>query len=209
MGVLLSAIHETKEAVLLFRDLNVFYGTLPVPFPSRTKNKRDSCESLYLESGSDLSSRAVSSQVLSALKGLTSVFGMGTGVTPSSLPPEIVNLFCRFPLPFSPRHFPLHVVPGFRACGRGQRAFRSPSALLRVAPISGFPFRVLWVSFVMRLFPHPDNCTVGDSVFTLLTLSVVSCLLPNFDAMVSVSCAKSSPRPISIIKLHTLLRFHR
>ena len=44
-----------------------------------------------IKSGSDLSSRAVSSQVLSALKGLTSVFGMGTGGTPSSLPPEIVS----------------------------------------------------------------------------------------------------------------------
>ena len=44
-----------------------------------------------MESGSDLSSRAVSSQVLSALKGLTSVFGMGTGGTPSSLPPEMVS----------------------------------------------------------------------------------------------------------------------
>ena len=42
-------------------------------------------------SGGDLCSRAVSSQVLSALKGLTSVFGMGTGGTPSSLPPEMVN----------------------------------------------------------------------------------------------------------------------
>ena len=41
-------------------------------------------------SGGDLCSRAVSSQVLSALKGLTSVFGMGTGGTPSSLPPEMV-----------------------------------------------------------------------------------------------------------------------
>ena len=48
---------------------------------------------LGMESGSDLSSRAVSSQVLSALKGLTSVFGMGTGGTPSPLPPEIVS-FC-------------------------------------------------------------------------------------------------------------------
>ena len=44
-----------------------------------------------LESGDDLSSRAVSSQVLSALKGLTPVFGMGTGGTPSSLPPEMVS----------------------------------------------------------------------------------------------------------------------
>ena len=42
-----------------------------------------------LESGDDLSSRAVSSQVLSTLKGLTSVFGMGTGGTPSPLSPEI------------------------------------------------------------------------------------------------------------------------
>ena len=35
-----------------------------------------------LVSGSYLSSRAVASQVLSAYKGLTSVFGMGTGGTP-------------------------------------------------------------------------------------------------------------------------------
>ena len=46
-------------------------------------------------SGSDLLSRAVSSQVPSALKGLTSVFGMGTGVTPSLSPPEWVILFSR------------------------------------------------------------------------------------------------------------------
>lgn len=32
-----------------------------------------------IESGGDILSRAVSSQVPSALKGLTSVFGMGTG----------------------------------------------------------------------------------------------------------------------------------
>ena len=36
----------------------------------------------FVVSGSYLSSRAVSSQVLSAYKGLTSVFGMGTGGTP-------------------------------------------------------------------------------------------------------------------------------
>ena len=44
-----------------------------------------------MESGGDLLSRTVTSQVPSALKGLTSVFGMGTGVTPSSLPPEMVS----------------------------------------------------------------------------------------------------------------------
>ena len=39
----------------------------------------DSIRSFRLGSGSDLLSRAVSSQVPSARKGLTSVFGMGTG----------------------------------------------------------------------------------------------------------------------------------
>ena len=42
----------------------------------------------FLGSGNDLLSRAVSSQVPSALKGLTSVFGMGTGGSLSPLPPE-------------------------------------------------------------------------------------------------------------------------
>ena len=54
------------------------------------------CESL-LESGGDLLSRTVTSQVPSALKGLTSVFGKGTGGTPSSLPPEMVSLFSSQP----------------------------------------------------------------------------------------------------------------
>ena len=48
-----------------------------------------------MESGGDLLSRTVTSQVPSALKGLTSVFGMGTGGTPSSLPPEMVSYFAR------------------------------------------------------------------------------------------------------------------
>ena len=42
----------------------------------------------FLESGNVLLSRAVSSQVPSALKGLTSVFGMGTGGSLSPLSPE-------------------------------------------------------------------------------------------------------------------------
>ena len=39
-------------------------------------------------SGSVLLSQAVASQVPSALEGLTSVFGMGTGGTPPPSPPE-------------------------------------------------------------------------------------------------------------------------
>ena len=46
-----------------------------------------------MESGDDLLSRAVSSQVPSALRGLTSVFGMGTGGTLLPLSPEIVFHF--------------------------------------------------------------------------------------------------------------------
>ena len=59
-----------------------------------------------MESGGDLLFRAVSSQVPSALKGLTSVFGMGTGGTPSPLPPEIVTTVlsgtgcCSWVIPF-------------------------------------------------------------------------------------------------------------
>ena len=41
------------------------------------------------KSGGDLLSQAVSDQVPSALEGLTSVFGMGTGVTPPQLPPKL------------------------------------------------------------------------------------------------------------------------
>ena len=53
------------------------------------KKKTQRKLSLFLmESGSDLLSRAVSSQVPLALKGLTSVFGMGTGGSLSPLPPE-------------------------------------------------------------------------------------------------------------------------
>ena len=51
-----------------------------------SQNKR-----LKMDFGGDLLFRAVSSQVPSALKGLTSVFGMGTGGTPSPLPPKIVS----------------------------------------------------------------------------------------------------------------------
>ena len=62
--------------------------------PKTTKKEKPedlSFKLLYLDSGNVLLSRAVSSQVPSALKGLTSVFGMETGGTPSPSSPEIVN----------------------------------------------------------------------------------------------------------------------
>ena len=71
-------------------------SSLPLSLrPKTTKKEKPedlSFKLLYLDSGNVLLSRAVSSQVPSALKGLTSVFGMGTGGTPSPSSPEIVNL---------------------------------------------------------------------------------------------------------------------
>ena len=50
-----------------------------------------------LESGDVLLSRAVASQVPSALRGLTSVFGMGTGGSLSLLSPEIFSRISSLP----------------------------------------------------------------------------------------------------------------
>ena len=75
-----------------------------------------------LESGSVLFSRAVSSQVLSALRGLTSVFGMGTGGSLSPLPPEILFSFlsssfpenCTDPFPLRFPRLRFRLTYGFR-----------------------------------------------------------------------------------------------
>ena len=54
-------------------------------------------KALIYKSGGDLLSRDVSVQVSPALRSLTTVFGMGTGVSFSLLPPEICNLFWYIP----------------------------------------------------------------------------------------------------------------
>ena len=74
------------------------------------KDRLQSASGFYVGSGGDLLSRAVTSQVPSALKGLTSVFGMGTGVTPSSLPPEMVSKFRYQPQPERSGSEPAHSV---------------------------------------------------------------------------------------------------
>ena len=58
----------------------------------RNTGKRSIATPFPLESGGVLLSRAVSSQVPSALRSLTAVFGMGTGGTSPSLPPEMVAI---------------------------------------------------------------------------------------------------------------------
>ena len=80
-----------------------------------------------MESGGDLLFRAVSSQVPSALKVLTSVFGMGTGGTPSPLPPETVtnsshSLRFRLPMLASPALLAGSASQTFRFAPLGPRS---------------------------------------------------------------------------------------
>ena len=91
-------------------------SSLPLSLRPKTTKKEKledfSSKLLYLDSGNVLLSRAVSSQVPSALKGLTSVFGMGTGGTPSPSSPEIVNFsFRNFLKPFSASFRPSSLTP--------------------------------------------------------------------------------------------------
>ena len=83
---------QTLQSVGIISFLSAFRNTNKAFIQGINKKEAVQDEQLLLESGGDLLFRAVSSQVPSALKGLTSVFGMGTGGTPSPLPPEIVYL---------------------------------------------------------------------------------------------------------------------
>ena len=87
------------------------------------KENPDSCLGfLFVESGNVLLSRAVSSQVPSALKGLTSVFGMGTGGSLSPLSPECCQgsvqsfVFLVSDLSFCNQIFLLGDSPHMRSC---------------------------------------------------------------------------------------------
>ena len=111
----------------------------------------------FLESGNVLLSRAVSSQVPSALKGLTSVFGMGTGGSLSPLSPEfcqgLVQSFVLLALAASLHNRSLRLgnSPHIRACS-SIRAYpeNRTSKLLTSCflPVSNFPFglnSILWI----------------------------------------------------------------
>ena len=78
----------------LFRLALLYRLASSHPFLPKRKEKPPAIFSqAALESGDDLSSRAVTSQVLLALRRLTSVFGMGTGGTFSPLSPETLSTF--------------------------------------------------------------------------------------------------------------------
>ena len=94
-----------------------------------------------LESGGDLLFRAVSSQVPSALKGLTSVFGMGTGGTPSPLPPETVAFLMGLEVGLL-RLAPLAhlVLPKVPYCSSVRMALLSPAMSAAPAFLAGSAF---------------------------------------------------------------------
>ena len=80
-----ASLHPAQRALSSCPVAGQLGGSRPGKIENnRMAKKKNSPFGLFfsLVSGSYLSSRAVASQVLSAYKGLTSVFGMGTGGTP-------------------------------------------------------------------------------------------------------------------------------
>src|SRR6185312_2714375 len=84
-----------------FQNAHLYFLTMPLPVRPCVRvrlnpqnapktEKAPIARSLFFvfNPGGDLRSRAVTSAVSSALRGLTSVFGMGTGVTLAVRPPE-------------------------------------------------------------------------------------------------------------------------
>ncbi len=60
--------------------------------PQKAKRAQEAEPALFINPGNDLLSHTVASAVPSALRGLTAVFGMGTGVTPSlKSPGKLLN----------------------------------------------------------------------------------------------------------------------
>lgn len=79
--------HSKKYSTIISFILQVIFSI----FITKKQNPMHLCTGLWYKSGRDLLSRAVTSQVSSALRSLTAVFGMGTGVSFSSYPPETLN----------------------------------------------------------------------------------------------------------------------
>ncbi len=72
---------------------SILYITDNIYLNRRVAKKTRLKGGLKNKAGSDLLFHAVAHIVPSAMKGLTSVFGMGTGVAPSLLPPAILYKF--------------------------------------------------------------------------------------------------------------------
>ena len=139
-----------------------------------------------MESGDFLSSRAVSSQVLSAFGVLTSVFGMGTGGTLQLLSPEIVfrfqvrglaSLSSRFPS-FPPFRVPSLRTPRFRILKTAQdltwlpqaQSFLSDPSVLSGLP-TFLPLSDLLQDQALDLLVSPSSMRYRTSTDDLSTLS--------------------------------------
>ena len=130
---------------------------------------------LFMESGNVLLSQVVSNQVPSALKGLTSVFGMGTGGSLSPLSPENCEGFVQ--------SFVFLVS--------------APSLHNRNFHLGDFPH----ISRFIFYCAYPENRT---------SRFLTSCITSfQFSLWSQLNSLRSSPRPISIIKLQMLPLFHR
>src|SRR5712692_8645854 len=74
---------EAKRKILAARK----YGESELRSLQKQKGLDPRTEAFEINPGGDLRSHTVTRAVSSALRGLTSVFGMGTGVTPAVWPP--------------------------------------------------------------------------------------------------------------------------
>ena len=141
-----------------------------------------------LETGGDLLSRAVSSQVPSALKGLTSVFGMGTGDPlrhchrksgeGGSLS-DYLSSQSSFSLP---------------------RSARSENSLAHCASVS--PASATGSGETSHLHNRTQSKNEQACPAKTMLVSVLYLASAQYSS-------KSSPRPISTGKLNTLLHLHR
>ena len=130
---------------------------------------------LFMESGNVLLSQVVSNQVPSALKGLTSVFGMGTGGSLSPLSPENCEGFVQ--------SFVFLVS--------------APSLHNRSFHLGDFPH----ISRFIFYCAYPENRTSRFPTSRITSFQ--------FSLWSQLNSLRSSPRPISIIKLQMLPLFHR
>ena len=191
---------------------------------------------MVVESGDFLLSRAVASQVPSAFGGLTSVFGMGTGGSLQLLSPETLRLrtrtfawlalncrgylpSARHQLPLLPFHRhsvpPFALTPGFPSCRWLARFARlalsrpfAPSKPHRIdlevseqlaGSLASFGFSQL--SSLLQ----PSNLVAVAALQLSRSRASASSSALRF----SINSSRSSPRPISIGKLHVSPHFHR
>lgn len=112
--------YAALRARLSFYIFYLFYTIQSFEKLGKKKDCIDITLRNLLESGSVLFSRAVSSQVLSALRGLTSVFGMGTG--------GALQLS-------SPETFLRGALPRFSSASLRSLRFRSASSPLGSLPL--------------------------------------------------------------------------